>query len=201
MDPIHSRKTIKQTIKGYYLFIKEIFIHPTHVGAILPSSKNLAQRMIDLIPYEQDTIVIELGAGTGAITQALLSSNIPNKHIIVIERSESLVKHLKKRFPQLTVIQGDAQDLETLIIEFKLPTSAIISSLPLRSLSKEEVLSIEKAAKNILMPQGVFIQFTYDLRKSAASPFLYFQKTASQDVWLNIPPARVDVYKLGSVEK
>jgi phosphatidylethanolamine/phosphatidyl-N-methylethanolamine N-methyltransferase len=198
MDPIHSRKTLKQTIHGFFLFIKEIVIHPRQVGAIFPSSKVLAKRMVDAIAYKKNTLIVELGAGTGAITRALLASDIPNTNIIVIERSPALVSYLKQNFPQLTVIQGNAQDLAALTHEFKLPISAIVSSLPLRSLTKEDVLSIENAAKKILMPQGVFIQFTYDLRKNSPSPFSNFQKISNQNVWFNLPPARIEIYRMPS---
>jgi len=185
---------IKKITHSIALFIKEIIANPAEVGAVAPSSKYLGKKMVQQIPYKENSLVVELGAGTGAITKMLLNTDIPKKNIVILERSFALGKYLKKHFPDVHVIVGDATNLQDLLKCYKMPVCAIVSGLPLRSLPKDVVLDIEKAAQNVLSKDGVFIQFTYDIRKNAPSQLPEFQWLRSHYVFRNIPPAKVDVF-------
>ncbi len=181
-------------------FIRELISNPRAVGAACPSSRKLALRMASFIPNHLEGIIVELGAGTGVVTSALLDRGIPPHRIIAIERSSDLTLLLKRRFPQVTIIHGDAQFLGKILAPHlskkNKAVDVVVSSLPLRSLPKSVVQAIEKELTHLLSKEGRFIQFTYDLRTEVAGPFRCFVKRASKIVWRNLPPARVDVFQL-----
>ena len=181
-------------------FLKALVMNPRATGAILPSSKRLARAMVAHIKFTDETLVVELGAGTGVITQAMLDCGIPSQQIIAVEYSPHLVKKLRQGFPGITVIEGDAAHLVALLKDKAQPVGTIISGLPLRSLPVEMKDSILTAISDVLSVKGRYIQFTYDIRKNKDSYYPDHYKLAeSAIVWRNIPPAKVGVYTLESL--
>jgi len=155
--------------------------------------------MASFIPYGFRGTIVELGAGTGVVTAALLERGIDSDQLIVVERSFELGQFLKNRFPSLTVIHGDAVFLDDLLRrhlgnEFR-GVDSVVSSLPLKSLPAATVQAIGRQLDRLLVSRGQFIQFTYDLRPDPSGPFPPLSKCASKIVWQNFPPARVDVFE------
>lgn len=189
-----------KAIVSLAVFGGELIANPGPVGAPVPSSRALARRMAACLPCQPNGYVVELGAGTGAITAALLERGIPSNRLIPIERSASMVKLLRERFPDLKIIAGDAARLSSLLSEHLNGDSAgvryIVSSLPLRSLPKDEVTSITREVKRVLRKGGAFIQYTYDLRPETNQALSDFTRSDTALVWLNLPPARVDVFQV-----
>lgn len=173
------------------LFFREWMRGPGMVGAVCSSSRYLAAEMAGLVP-PGNGLVIELGAGTGMVTQALLDHGTSPRRLIIVERSEGFVAHLRHRFPEATVIHGDAANLCELIPQ-GLPVAAIVSSLPLRSLPADQRTQIIAQWRQVLNQDGSLIQFTYDIRPQAhtCASDRTFSVTHSRIVWANLPPARV----------
>jgi phospholipid N-methyltransferase len=142
--------------------------------------------------------VVELGAGTGAITKALLERGIPPQKIISVDCSTAMSKVLQERYPKLKVLVGNAARLKALLSDHldwgADSVSYIVSSLPLRSLPKLEVTSITQEIHKVLPQEGRYIQYTYDLRHQMHPALFHFRLLTSSIVWLNFPPARVGVY-------
>ena len=179
---------------AYKTFLKAWIRSPATTGAILPSSRHLSRVMASYTKAPQNNLVVELGAGTGVITSAMIKAGISPKQIIAIEYSANLAKKLKERFPGIEVITGDAADLKTLLQHRSQAISTIISGLPLRSLPKATSQAIMEQIPGILAPGGRYIQFTYDLRRNTAYYPVHYQLIDSAIVWRNIPPAKVDVF-------
>ena len=177
-------------------FVKSFLKNPKAMGAIYPSSKRLAKIMASYAVFSQNQLIVELGAGTGVITQAMLSRGIPAERIIAIESSPDLVEHFRMHFPKIKVIAGDASHLAELLKNEIRPIGTIISALPLRSLSKEVTERILSAIPAVLTPHGRYIQFTYDLRNNARFYPQQYQLAYKKLVWVNIPPAKVEVYTI-----
>lgn len=173
------------------LFLREWAHGPGTIGAVCASSRQLSVAMAAQVPAG-DGLVIELGAGTGMVTQALLDRGISPARLIVIECSSGFVDHLRHRFPGLTITHGDAACLSELIPQ-GLHIDAIVSSLPLRSLPCELREKIVGQWQQTLDADSALIQFTYDIRPQAHTCACdhAFTVTASQIVWANVPPARV----------
>lgn len=182
-----------QTGKGLLVFLREIFTNPFAMGAAWPSSKKLAHTIVNQIEQPFKGTLVELGAGTGVITEIMLAKGIPAPAIVVIERSTPLCRHLQKRFPKLKIVNEDALKLTEALPEQQNKIDVIVSSLPLRIMNPNLVAGIENQVVNALKPNGKFIQFTYDLRKGATK-IKQLTFSHSKYVWLNIPPARVDVF-------
>lgn len=175
-------------------FYRTLLTNPREVGAALPSSKQLAKTMANYIPLKKNHLVIELGPGTGVITKAILHRGIKSENLIMIEQSKYLAKSLSQQFPQIKVILGSATQLEELLKELDKPISAIISSLPLLSLSVFNKKIILNKIEKILSPDGYFIQYTYGNRDPCSNYFSKLKKIDSKKIWKNFPPARVFVY-------
>ncbi len=180
------------------LFTKEIWANPRAMGAACPSTPALASRMAARVPVDREGLVVELGGGTGAVTAALLKRGIPPWKLVVIERSPTLAHHLRQRFPQLRIIQGDAAQLGQLLQQHHdrpCRVGSIVSSLPLRSLHPALTRAISQQFEALLEPGGLLIQYTYDLRGTQPRLLPHFRRLPSRIVWGNLPPARLEVFE------
>lgn len=181
--------------KGLIVFARELLSNPAAIGAACPSSKKLARTIARQIPMPELGNIVELGAGTGVVTQALLDQGLSPRQIYVVERAKKLCRHLHKRFPDMHIIHGDAVELQEILGEASDQVDIIVSSLPFRSLPKQIAAQIEAQITKTLKKGGLMIQFTYDIRKNSVNKFKLLRHIYSKNVWFNIPPARVDVYK------
>lgn len=186
---------LTQTLKP---FIVEWAQEPMAVGALCPSSRRLANAMAAQVDITKQGYHIELGAGTGVVTQALLDRGIDANKLIVIERSPRFVDILRKRFPNIRVIKGDATKLDRILateLDENIGIASIVSSLPLRSLAKEIKSSIMEQWELLLDSGGQIIQFSYFIFSSPSLNPNCFKETKSQLILGNIPPAKVSCYK------
>jgi phospholipid N-methyltransferase len=178
------------------LFTREIWANPRAMGAACPSAPALAGHMATQVPLDRDGWVVELGGGTGAVTAALLKRGVPPWKLVVVERSPTLANHLRQRFPQLRIVQGDAAQLVHLLgHDRSRGVASIVSSLPLRSLQPATTRAIGRQLETLLESGGLLVQFTYDLRGTRARLLPRFRRLSSKIVWSNLPPARVEVFE------
>lgn len=175
-----------------WAFVRAWVRDPAAVGAICPSSDRLALQIAQQVELGAEGWVVELGAGTGAVTAALLRHGVRPERLVVIERSACLVRHLRRRFPQLRVILGDAAQGSALIDHEAV--AALVSGLPLRSLPADQVALITQKWSTAAGPHLRIIQFTYALRGASAWGAAGMKRAAVQTVWINLPPARVEVF-------
>lgn len=183
-----------------WLFARELLNRPAAVGAVWPSSHQLARQMAARVPLDGEGMIIELGAGTGVVTQALLDRGIAAERLVVVERSPAFVRHLRARFPGINVILGDAVQLAHLL-PYSPRIDAIVSSLPLRSLPAADATAIVNQWRLLLPPKGLVIQYTYDLRDSGRLAKYGFAVRSRDIVWGNLPPARVLVFDCRAPQK
>lgn len=141
--------------------------------------------------------VVELGPGTGPVTAALIRRGVEQERLVLVEYNPDFCQLLTRRFPRATVIQGDAYRAGDVLAEIVTePCAGVLSSLPLLNKPPEQRLELLSAAQDLMHPNAPFIQFTYSVVKPpiARCPEL-FTATPSERVWLNMPPARVWVYR------
>jgi phospholipid N-methyltransferase len=179
------------------LFVQELLTCPREVGAILPSSKNLAVAMARWLPKDPDACALELGPGTGAVSQALIERGLREDRLIAIERSPKMADHLRARFPRAKIITGDAFQLDNLLQRHARDVDrigAVISSLPLMNFPPHIAHDLARKIRAILPPGGKLVQYTYRIGRQPRAA-AHFNFVASNVVWLNFPPARVSVYQ------
>lgn len=182
-------------------FLKAWVENPGTTGAVSPSGKFLARTMARYVDPDLPGPVIELGPGTGPVTQALIDRGIAPERLVLIEYDPKFCTLLEDRFPGATVVQGDAYDLKATLAGYEFgPAAAVVSSLPLLNKREMERAAMLRAAFDLLDPDGRVIQFTYGMvspvpRKLKNGDIVEFVAEASPPVWLNIPPARVWTYR------
>lgn len=175
-------------------FLREWLASPKSIGAICPSSRYLARTMARQIPVSSAGLIIELGPGTGVVTQALLERGVSPDKLVLIEFSAPFVQRLRQRFPGVTVLHGNAANLSELVPR-SLPVDAIVSSLPLCSLPTALTRAILDQWEHVLgVRGGVAVQFTYNMAKPGWMRFIKATAGFSTLVWANIPPARVSCF-------
>lgn len=179
------------------MLLNEILRAPREIGAICPSSIRLGETMASLIDGGDEGLVVELGAGTGAITESLLRSGIAPGRLIVIEKSASFARYLSERFPQIVVFHADASDLPVVLGQ-SLRVKAVVSCLPLRSLPDKVVSKITTTWAQSLARDGRVVQFTYAPFSASAWLDAGLKRIGSETVWANLPPARVEVFSCAS---
>ncbi|HEU4646725.1 MAG TPA: methyltransferase type 12 [Burkholderiales bacterium] len=147
-----------------WIFFRQWLSRPLSTAAFSPSSRFLNRRMVRAIPPETRR-VIELGAGTGALTRTLLQQGIAVDDLLAIEFNPSLHRYLSQRFPGLAVVRGDARGMDHMaeVVSFarKAPVQAVVSGLGLLSMSREAQHSILASAFALMPEDGAFVQFTY----------------------------------------
>ncbi len=176
-------------------FLKALVKAPATIGAITPSSHFLGKEMAAHICYQPGEVIVELGAGTGVVTEALLRVGVSPEDLIVIEFSHAFAIQLRLKFPKLHIIEGDAAELLNLLQKVSKPVRSIISSLPLRTLPKSKTETILQQITIALAPHGRYIQFTYNLKISDYPALSNYHRILSKIIWRNLPPARVDVWE------
>lgn len=195
-DSISHDKSLPLFNSPLMVFAKEVLQNPRSVGAACPSSRLLSRAVAKLVPVNKPGLVIDLGAGTGIMTKALLQQGFAPERLVAIERSAHLAAYLRQHFPQVRVIEGDALELCDLLGEDGQHINTLIGGLPFRSLPPRVVHGVVNQIEEILPRQGLYMQYTYDL--SGRDPHLshHFKRVSSKIVWSNLPPARISVYRV-----
>ncbi len=162
----------------------------------MPSGRFLARTMAQYVERNATGPVVELGPGTGAITSALVEHGIDQKRLVLVEYNPSFCALLRDRYPQATVVQGDAYALrDTLWKVLQEPATAVVSGLPLVTKPMLTRLRLVRDAFSLLKPGAPFVQFTYSVVPPIPKSLPGVSTEASERIWMNLPPARVWVYR------
>jgi len=172
------------------LFMGQLVRKPRQVVALAPSSRALCAEMVAEIDPGAGP-VIELGAGTGNITRAILARGLPAADLHSIEMNPEFCDRLRRRFPGVTVHCRSAGNIDTLPVD---RAQAVISGLPLLSMPLPLQRDILRGFTEKVPPGGDFVQFTYGPKAPVARPVrqeagLIWRR--SRKIWWNMPPARV----------
>jgi phosphatidylethanolamine/phosphatidyl-N-methylethanolamine N-methyltransferase len=197
-----SSRSLPALLADEARFFKAWVENPVATGAVSPSGKALARAMAQPVDVSIPGLVIELGPGTGPVTQALIDHGVAPERLVLIEYDPAFCKLLERKFPGVKVVQGDAYNIVDTLGSFvtAAPVAAVVSSLPLLNRPETDRLNLLREAFELLDPRGHFIQFTYGMvspipRRSKNGQGVSFHAHASAPVWLNLPPARVWSYR------
>lgn len=176
-------------------FLRALVARPKNIGAIVPSSRALARAIARELDVSRPGPVLELGPGTGVITEALLEHGLAAERLTLVEYDPDMAANLSRRLKGVTVIQGDAFDLgHTLGARAEQNFSAIISGLPLLNFPSPRRHSFMDGVCRRLAPGAPFVQFSYGVNAPVSAPTGFAVRRAAL-VWANLPPARVWVYR------
>ena len=173
-------------------FLGTVVRNPRSVGAVAPSSRRLANHMVaDIVPGSR---VIELGAGTGALTRAILACGVSPADLLAIEQNEAFSEMLRKRFPGVAVVTDNASALSRHAHVLTGPADFVVSGLPLLLFTPGRKLRLLHQVFSVLTEQGAFHQFTYGGRCPVERAVLHrlgLEATLLRFTPLNVPPAFV----------
>ena len=179
-------------------FLRSWIEKPLHMGAVMPSGRVLARTMAQYVDIDSKGPVVELGPGTGAITNALIEHGVDQRRLVLVEYNPGFCALLRNRYPHAKVVQGDAYALrESLSDVLSMPASAVVSGLPLVTKPMLTRLKLIRDAFLALAPGAPFIQFTYSVAPPIPKSLPGVSTEASERIWMNLPPARVWVYRKG----
>jgi phosphatidylethanolamine/phosphatidyl-N-methylethanolamine N-methyltransferase len=195
MSAAEPRKGAAEALRDELRFLRGLVARPRATGAISPSGATLTRVMASYVDPRDDLPVIELGPGTGVVTRALIERGVDAKRIIAIEYSPDFCQLVRERFPGVTVIQGDAYDLDRTIGDRVGRVSAVVSSLPLVARPPHDRIRLIEAGLARMAPGKAFVQFSYLVRGPVEAIPGRFTAEASRWIWRNIPPARVWLYR------
>jgi len=180
-------------------FIRSWLENPKIAGAIAPSGRFLARALAQCVNPVARGPIIELGPGTGPVTQALLARGVPRGKLILVEYEQSFCKLLGKKFPGVKIVRGDAYRLaDTLKGVLSEKPSAIVSSLPLLTAPEDDRMILLQQAFDLMGEGGRFVQFTYGVKSPVPTNLgdnLHVRIQALAPIWLNLPPARIYIYR------
>ena len=177
-------------------FLRSWIEKPLHMGAVMPSSKLLARTMAQYVDVDSKGPVIELGPGTGAITNALIEHGIDQKRLVLVEYDPGFCALLRDRYPHAKVVQGDAYRLRRLLENYiNEPAAAVVSGLPLVTKPLRTRVRLISDAMTLLGAGAPFVQFTYAMLPPIPKELSGVRAESSELIWMNLPPARVWVYR------
>lgn len=193
----HLYCRIGQTSVAMTAFFREFVHAPTLVGSVCPSSRALSSAMAGRIPFEKEGLIIDLGAGSGAMSRQLLQVGITPDRIFALEISTGFAESFGRNCPGVSLCIGDACELGGLLDQYApgRRVCGIVSSLPFRVLPAVKAERIVEEIRRVLVVhKALLVQYSYawwmhyPLRKFGFSP------CSAKLVINNIPPARVEAY-------
>jgi len=197
--PLHSSvRALKKPLRldDEVRFLRSWIEKPLHMGAVMPSGRVLARTMAKYVDIKSSGPVVELGPGTGPITNALIEHGVDQKRLVLVEYNPGFCALLRDRYPQATVVQGDAYALRDALWDvLAVPASAVVSGLPLVTKPMLTRLKLMRDAFGALAPGAPFVQFTYSVAPPIPKSLPGVSTEASERIWMNLPPARVWVYR------
>jgi phosphatidylethanolamine/phosphatidyl-N-methylethanolamine N-methyltransferase len=176
-----------------------------NIASVAPSSKHLARAMLEGLPINEVRTVVELGAGTGAITRVLLESLPAQATLLAFEINPEFINYMRKSFPdpRLVLLNARAENLGSELRRLgHNRVDAVVSSLSLRFMPDDRQRVLQEVLAPFMDKKSVYTQYQYvhgvrfengRILKHSSLPFLreYFGSIHCRTIWRNLPPARV----------
>jgi len=179
-------------------FLIQFLKNPRSIGAVAPSSRLLAEKMMEPIDFSAAKYIVEYGPGTGSFTKELIRRKKEETVLILIEQNRYFCGKLQSEYKHkknVYIIQGSAEHVKKYLAMYKCPdVDYIISGLPFTSLPKELTKKIFINTQKVLGKKGIFITFQYSLVKRKLFE-RYFKLVEYKREFRNFPPAYVLVLK------
>lgn len=181
-------------------FLRAYLRAPREVGALVPSSRRLADAMTAWVDWAQVRAVVEFGPGTGAVTEVIMEAVPERCAVMLIERDEIMARSLQRRFADARVVHGTVERAREYCEEAGIGrVDAVISSLPWASLPPKVSARCLASLKMILQPHGAFATFAQiqglwlpgGRRLNGLLPRVFENVERSSIIWRNAPPALV----------
>jgi phospholipid N-methyltransferase len=178
-------------------FVEEFFRNPATVGSLVPSSRELTDKVMEPIDFASASCIIEYGPGTGVFTDVLLQRRRAETVILLVEVNRRFSEILKERYssqPNVHIVHGSADKTGEYLAKIgREKADYVVCGLPFSSLPRRLGWRILEHTQQLLQPAGKLILFQYSLRNKRLFE-RFFTSLSDTHVLLNLPPAHVLVY-------
>lgn len=192
------RKTLATRFDEELRFFKGWIDKPKAVGSIVPTSSITSRKMASVIDPHSGLPVLELGPGTGVITKAILARGVAPENLYTVEYSEDFVQHLRRHYPGVNVIHGDAFDIDRTLPRSVAPTfDAIVSAVPLLNFPVQQRVRYVESLLDRLPRGRPIVQLTYGPLSPVPPGMGNYKVTHFNFIVRNIPPTQLWLYSRG----
>lgn len=146
-----------------HVFLFSRFLRsPRTVGAVMASSKALAEAMVAGVDLTRPGHIVELGPGTGVFTGAIAARLGADTRFLAVDIDRAFVEQIQKRWPAIECVCASAERLDDLVTSRDMfPIDHIVSGLPFVSLPVPMTRQILESVTAVLRPGGTFTTFQY----------------------------------------
>jgi phospholipid N-methyltransferase len=182
----------RRRANGHLIFAQQFFKHPRQIGSIIPSSSFLERRVIAAADLSTADVVVELGPGTGGMTQAMLQALPEHARLLSIEINPVFHEQVSQiRDDRLITHLGSAADIRAIAASYGLGLpNAIVSGIPFSTMSEALGSQILAEVASALADTGCFVAYQFNPRVAALGKPLLGTPEVTTEL-LNIPPMRV----------
>ncbi|HKQ50681.1 MAG TPA: rRNA adenine N-6-methyltransferase family protein [Phycisphaerae bacterium] len=174
------------------LFFSKFVAKGRTISSAVPSSRAMVNGVLDHVDFSRPGTIVELGAGTGPVTEQIVEQLRPHHRFVAVENDADFCEVLRRRFPETTLLQTDATRIAEPLSKLGVhKVDYVLSGLPTPNLPAQAQVRLWRWLKESLAPGGLFIQIT-------VAPILYrgfyerfFRDVSYRMVWLNVPPGGV----------
>ena len=178
-------------------FLEEFLRNPAVVGSMVPSSRELTEKVMAPIDFATARCIVEYGPGTGVFTDILIQRRKAETAIVLVEVNRRFSEMLQERYsgqPNVHVVHGSADQTGEHLTKLGLEkVDYVVCGLPFSSLPRRLGWRILQHTQQLLIPDGKLILFQYSLQNKRLFE-RFFRFLDDSYVLLNIPPAHVLVY-------
>jgi len=199
--PAGGAHAVARAARRNVRFIREFLANPTGVGAVAPSSRHLAELMVEGVDFEHARVVVEYGPGTGSFTGEIVKRLAPGTKYFAVEIAPRMAREWRRRYPGLRIHRDSVADMPRLCREegVKGGVDVIFSGLPWAAFKEPLQRELLAATAEVLRPGGLLVTFGYRVgrlmpagrRFQRLLPQYFSKVTRSRYVWRNLPPAFV----------
>lgn len=187
-------------LRDHWSFVAQFLKSPRVTGAVAPSSKFLAQRMLDWIDWGEVKTVVEYGPGCGAFTGQIVQRMRPDAEYLAVEIDDRMITRFQERFPRLRIVRESVANIGAICEAHGIEQiDVVICGLPWASFDKGQQDEYLEAMVKMLGTRGAFATFAYLVGLLLPAGHRFKSKlsehfghvTRSSVAWLNVPPAFV----------
>jgi phosphatidylethanolamine/phosphatidyl-N-methylethanolamine N-methyltransferase len=191
-----KRRALTERFDDEIRFFKGWIDKPKAVGSVVPTSSVTARKMASVIDCGSGLPVLELGAGTGVITKAIIDHGVKPQDLFSVEYAADFVDHLRTRFPAVNILHGDAFDLDTVLSAYPgMMFDAVVSGVPLLNFPVQQRIDFVEQVLDRLPDGRPLVQITYGPLSPVPPRRGNYTVKHLDFIVRNLPPAQLWLYR------
>jgi phosphatidylethanolamine/phosphatidyl-N-methylethanolamine N-methyltransferase len=186
--------TLENSLKNSpaWIHFRRFLADPVGVASIIASSPSLGRLIAEQVCYAGDDYVVEIGAGTGTVTRAILSSGVPADKLIAVEIDHKMAEFLRTAYPEITVIERSAFDLKGALPPRIIgKVGSVVCGLPIRFFPVEQQRELAATMLSLIRPGGRILAYTHRLTSPIRTEETELTGRRLGFTLQNLPPASV----------